>query len=145
MYRIHDDGVIDIIRGDSADFDVSLYYFDSVSTPIPEMLSEYYELYDGMYRKTYDTRIVPGKNYYILDEYELKEGETVTFTLKKSAHTDNVIFSKTGPHIVIRPEDTESLKYGRYKYDVEFSNQTRTIVDTVIESTDFNIKTEVTF
>lgn len=65
--------------------------------------------------------------------YELKEGDTAYFTVKKDSE---VVISKevSEGEIVIYPNDTASLEYGTYDYDVEVALGNGDI-NTVIVST----------
>lgn len=112
MYIIHDDNRFEIVRGDSADFDVYL--------PIKDEEGQ------------------------IIDEYILQEGDVLLFTVKKNTKTEDIIFQKSGQHIEIFPEDTESLSYGKYVYDVELTYASG-FRDTVIRPTEFKITDEVTY
>ena len=76
--------------------------------------------------------------------YEMKEGDKITFTVKKSAKTSEVLIQKFGPNISINTEDTSSLPYGAYKYDVQFTSADG-YVDTVIPPKTFKITEEVTW
>lgn len=87
------------------------------------------------------------------DEPILEEIDKVYFTVKTNDDEDNkeIIFQKTKEdmtfdedgiyHFVINPEDTETLNYGDYVYDLEVkaSNYTKTIDKGV-----FSITSEVT-
>ena len=108
MFKIHDDNTMELIRGDSADFTISLV--DSETG----------------------------------DEYILQPGDTIVFTIKKNTKTDEVLVQKQGPNVTIAPEDTEGLKYGEYRYDVELTYASG-FVDTVVPPTAFTIDEEVTF
>lgn len=110
MYRVDDDGTIEMIRGDTAEFDIT------ITTEV-------------------DGQVIP---------YELQEGDILTFTVKKSTKVADVLIQKFGDHITIEPEDTEELKYGGYKYDVQltFANGK---VDTIIPPNNFILNEEVTW
>jgi len=79
------------------------------------------------------------------EPYELQEGDVVTFTVKKNTKTTEKVFQKTGLNINILPTDTEKQKYGTYRYDVQFSNESSDTVDTVLGPAEFIISEEVTF
>lgn len=69
-------------------------------------------------------------------------------TVKKTTDKDaEVIFQKIVPAdnvaIVIEPEDTTDLDYGKYKYDVQL-NTAKGEVFTVIGPNNFYVKEEVT-
>ena len=144
MYRIHDNGTIEIVRGDTAYFKIIPQYFDIVENPEDEDLPSYYEFIDGEYIPTEDKYVDPKKTYYDLHDYELQDGDTLLFTVKRNAKRPEVIFQKTGPMIHIESEDTEGLKYRTYKYDVQYSNSNGD-VDTIIRPTDFKVSEEVTW
>lgn len=78
------------------------------------------------------------------DVYVLVPGDVITFTVKKNTSSSDVLIQKEGPHISIEPEDTSSLAYGSYKYDVQFTAANGS-VDTVIPPTTFKILEEVTW
>ena len=110
MYRVDEDGTIEMIRGDTAEFDITVTVEE-------------------------EGQIVP---------YILQEGDILTFTVKKSTKVEEVLIQKFGEHITINPDDTESLKYGGYKYDVQltFANGK---VDTIIPPHNFILNEEVTW
>jgi hypothetical protein len=151
MFKINDDNSIEIVRGDSADFDIYLptgdidYIIVTNPSGSPEE-NRYYEIMDNQYVLSEDDIVDPNKTYYTVqqEEYELQPGDTLLFTVKKNTKTDDVLIQKSGPHIEIGPSDTEGLKYGVYKYDVELTYASG-FVDTVILPTDFKITEEVTF
>lgn len=78
--------------------------------------------------------------------------DSIYFTVKNDAHTDEVLFQKklndgitlTNDvyNITIDPSDTDSLDYGRYAYDIEIIKNSikKTIAVGVLD-----IKEEVTF
>lgn len=91
-------------------------------------------------------------------ELEISENDTPTtvdsiyFTVKNDAHTDEVLFQKKLNdgitltdniyNIIIDPSDTDELDYGRYAYDIEIIKNSvkKTILVGVLD-----IKEEVTF
>lgn len=81
------------------------------------------------------------------EAYEYADGDTVTLSVR--VNTDDnpeYLFQKVvnaGETIVIQPEDTKPLAYGRYKYDVQL-NTVQGEVFTVIEPSTFQITEEVT-
>ena len=77
-------------------------------------------------------------------EYVLQEGDVLTFTVKKTTKTKEVLIQKTGAHITILPEDTQDLEYKTYKYDVQLT-MANGKVDTIIPPSNFIIKDEVTW
>lgn len=153
MYIIHDDNRIEIVRGDSADFDIYLptgeVSYSEVEGPVGSPKDNGWYEYDSTDEEFYpseDLAVNPEKTYYerIEEEYELQEGDTLLFTLKKNTKTDEIIFQKSGKHVEIEPYDTEDLKYGKYVYDVELTYASG-FRDTVILPTEFKITEEVTF
>lgn len=76
--------------------------------------------------------------------YEPQEGDTVTFTVKKSTKTDDILIQKTGTAVQLEHEDTADLKYGTYVYDVQLTYASGAI-DTFIGPADFVVTEEVTF
>ena len=76
--------------------------------------------------------------------YELQEGDKVEFTVKANVYTDKILIQKTGTHIIILPEDTTSLSYYKYVYDVQITLHDGT-VDTIIPPSTFEVLSEVTF
>lgn len=111
MYKVNENGSIEMIRGDSAEFDIQVMTEDIDGEPV---------------------------------EYVLQEGDILTFTVKKSTKSEETLIQKTGPHILILPEDTQELSYKTYKYDVQLT-MADGFVDTIIPPTDFIIKEEVTW
>lgn len=80
------------------------------------------------------------------EPYEVSPTDTITLTVKKNVKNSEYCFQKvvTGtPKIVIEPEDTKSLDFGKYKYDVELVTDTGG-VSTVIEPSLFEVLPEVT-
>ena len=144
MYRIRDDKTIEIVRGDSAIIEVDLLKYYIADPPMKADLPTYYEYIDGEYVKTKDTDIVDGKEYYYKAAYEMQEGDSLIFTVKKSENDKDSLIQKIGPYIHLEPEDTELLAYGRYRYDVQFTDANG-FVDTVIEPSNFRVKKEVTW
>ena len=111
MFRVLEDGTIEMTRGDTVDLDITITYTDD-----------------------------EGETH----EYDPSAGDIVTMTVKKSTKTAEALISKTGPHIIIEPEETEPLPYGKYVYDVQLTKEDGT-VDTVITPTAFKILEEVTW
>lgn len=151
MYIIHNDNSIEIVRGDSAEFDIYLPTGEIVYTMVENpsgspVENGYYELVDAEYILSEDTEVDPNKTYYIAEEgeYELEPGDTLLFTVKKNTKTDEILIQKSGKHIELLPDDTEGLKYGKYAYDVELTYASG-FRDTVILPTEFKITEEVTF
>lgn len=144
MYRIRDDKTIEIVRGDSAIIEVDLLKYYIADPPMKADLPTYYEYIDGEYVKTKDTDIVDGKEYYYKAAYEMQEGDSIVFTVKKSEKDAEHLIQKTGERIILDPVDTAELEYGRYRYDVQFTDANG-FVDTVIEPSNFRVKKEVTW
>lgn len=77
-------------------------------------------------------------------EYTLQEGDVITFTVKKNTYNKQVLIQKTGLEVEIKPEETNNLTYGTYKYDVQMTFADGR-VDTFIGPEDFVLTEEVTF
>ncbi len=77
-------------------------------------------------------------------KYELKDGDEVLFTVKEGTYSPNALIQKTGTKISILPEDTKSLSYRKYVFDVQLTTATGT-VDTIIPPSTFEVLSEVTF
>lgn len=80
------------------------------------------------------------------EPYEISEGDTVIFTVKKSTYDKEIITQKTVVNgvITINPDDTKNLEYGTYYYDVELT-QADGFVSTVISPHKFIVEQEVTY
>lgn len=82
-------------------------------------------------------------------ETPLGENDQLTFTVKRSTTTDEVLIQKvlTGStHVVLDPVDTEGLPYGSYRFDVQIDTATGdryTVVDP--RKCRFVVTDEVTF
>ena len=76
--------------------------------------------------------------------YVLEDGDTVTFTVKRSVSTRDYLIQKTGTTIEINGEDTDNLNYGRYYYDVQLTHANGNR-DTFITPTEFILTEEVTW
>ena len=77
--------------------------------------------------------------------YELVEGDTLVFTMRRSKRHPIVLQKELeGNFLKIDPEDTETLEFGDYVYDIEltFANGD---VDTVIPTSKFRLLDEVTY
>ena len=85
-----------------------------------------------------------------LEEHELKEGDKVTFTVKKSQKEDSEIFiqkvieefSNGTATIYLEEQDTANLKAGDYVYEIEVRVTTDngySLIDTVIPATKFKV------
>lgn len=79
--------------------------------------------------------------------YEIKEDDEITMTVReRPCRSDPVLFQKrvTGTNkIYIKPEDTSSLCYGAYVYDVQLTNVDKDVYTVVVPSP-FRILPEVT-
>ena len=78
--------------------------------------------------------------------YEMQEGDTLTFSIKKSTSDKTPLVEKTisgGTRIHIEPSDTSGLEYGKYKYDVQLDKANGDVF-TIIEPTAFVVLEEVT-
>lgn len=80
------------------------------------------------------------------NEYELVEGDTLLFTVKKSTRDSEVIIQKNilNKEFKIEPKDTENLPYDDYVYDVQLT-QSDGDVTTVIKPSLFRVTEEVTW
>lgn len=76
--------------------------------------------------------------------YELADGDTLTFTVKKSPNDRTPLLIKHGKRIKIDPADTGNLSFGRYVYDIQLTFQNG-YVDTVVPMNQFNLLQEVTW
>lgn len=78
--------------------------------------------------------------------YTPSEGDELTFTLKKDPTETTSLLQKTITNnlLEIKPEETESLDYGRYCYDIQLKKSDGT-VETIIPLHIFKATKEVTF
>lgn len=80
------------------------------------------------------------------DEYEPQEGDVIRFAMKKNYGKNEVLIKKEIPIdtlvLEILPEDTKSLSFGDYVYDVEIEFADGR-VDTFIPKGVFRITEEV--
>lgn len=78
--------------------------------------------------------------------YTPVEGDTIRFALKKSIDDAECLIYKDIPIdtglLVINPEDTKSLEFGSYVYDVQLT-KVNGDVDTFITASKFKITAEV--
>lgn len=89
---------------------------------------------------------VPIENDLDNTSYVMDEQDVLTFTIKKSVKDNDNLVQKvvTGSNnFHIKPEDTDSLPFGKYVYDVQLTTAGGDIY-TVIEPTTFEILSEVT-
>lgn len=80
------------------------------------------------------------------EPYTLQSGDQLVFTVKKNTSTSLIILQKiiSGGKLIISHEDTASLDYGRYVYDIQLT-QANGDVTTVIHPSPFDILEEVNF
>lgn len=82
-------------------------------------------------------------------KYDLQDGDILTFSVKKTTKIDSPILiqktmdSTTGTICKLLPEDTSSLSYGKYKYDVELKQADGTVI-TIIKPSILTVTEEVT-
>lgn len=92
------------------------------------------------FRITQATNLATGEQYVFLPE------DTLEFTIKKSISDIEPVVHKTisgGEIIHLLPEDTKTLSFGRYVYDVQLTLANGDIY-TIIVPTIFEIAKEVT-
>ena len=84
------------------------------------------------------------------DNYQLKNGDVVYFSVKENVEDEYYAIQKEIKNfignkavIVINPEDTSDLDYSTYFYDIQLALSDGTI-NTVIEKSKFKIKEEIT-
>lgn len=80
------------------------------------------------------------------EPYVIQAGDTLTLSVKRSIKDTEFAFQKKiigGDTFYIEPEDTDSLDFGKYKYDVEITTENGEVY-TVIPPTVFKILEEVT-
>lgn len=78
--------------------------------------------------------------------YEMREKDTLIFTVKTSADAEESVIEKElkGTNLLhLEPKDTADLDYTKYVYDVELHTAEGDVY-TVIEKTDFKLREEVT-
>lgn len=78
--------------------------------------------------------------------YEPERGDELTFSVKKSTRAEDFIIQKKfkpAEVLVLNPEDTKNVGFGRYIYDVQLSKHNGEIY-TIVEPTYFYIKEEIT-
>lgn len=76
---------------------------------------------------------------------EILDTDVLIMSVKESINSSAYLFQKkvTGSNTIhIKPEDTESLEFGKYKYDVQYV--TGNDVYTIVEPSRFEIMSEVT-
>lgn len=79
-------------------------------------------------------------------DYQIQADDSIIFTVKKTTMDKTVILQKKAldGEIKIKADETASLAYGRYIYDVELRKADGT-VSTVITPSPFVLCEEVTF
>lgn len=80
------------------------------------------------------------------EEYIIGENDVLKLTLKKSIKDSTYVLQKEIRGVsmfYIKPDDTSSLDFGKYKYDVEITTSTGDVY-TVIGPSEFEILPEVT-
>lgn len=78
--------------------------------------------------------------------YEMRENDTLIFTVKTSADAEESVIEKElkGTNLLhLEPKDTASLDYTKYVYDVELHTAEGDVY-TVIEKSEFKLREEVT-
>lgn len=75
---------------------------------------------------------------------ELDESTLVTFTVKKTVNDTDALITKYGTSVTLLPEDTSTLAYGDYVYDVQLTYQDGNI-ETIITPSRFEVTGEVTW
>ena len=79
--------------------------------------------------------------------YDISENDELILTVKKTVNDKTPCIQKkiVGSYtFVISPSDTESLAFGKYKYDVQLNKENGEVY-TIIEPTVFEIMQEVTY
>ena len=118
MFRINGDNSMEIIRGDTGSFELTVKEKDEEGAEVPYVLAEGDIVIFTVKKTTKDAAIVIQK-------------------VGTAASESTVLFT-------IDPEDTEELKYGRYYYDIEFDRYDG-YVDTIVPPATFTVREEVTF
>ena len=118
MYYVDKQQNITIVRGDSADLELTLYETNEHGEKV-----EYVPVEGDSLLFTVKTN-TKTKNYIFQKPID--------------------VMSLDGLKIAIHPEDTSDLSYGTYKYDVEYTSGDG-YVDTVITPRDFIVAEEVTW
>lgn len=89
---------------------------------------------------------VPIENDLDNSSYVMDEQDTLTFTIKRRVKDEEHLVQKNAigsNNFHIKPEDTDSLPFGKYVYDVQLTTSGGDVY-TVIEPTTFEILSEVT-
>lgn len=110
MLIVNSNGTVQLTRGDSAEFIVTIINKDND------------------------------------EEFEIREGDKLTFSVKRSVKTNEYALQKTvtGTNVIpIDPADTTSLEFSKYTYDVQLTTAEGKVF-TVIAPSTFEITAEVT-
>ena len=79
-------------------------------------------------------------------EYVPIDGDAIRFALKESYDDEKTLLEKDIPidtmQLVLRPEDTKALKFGKYVYDIQITTKDG-IVCTFIAKAQFKLTEEV--
>lgn len=80
------------------------------------------------------------------NDVTLLDTDVLTFTIRKNSMTPRIVLQKVlkSTALQIAPEDTESLAFGQYVYDVEL-RRADGYVDTIIPPHSFTLMEEVTY
>lgn len=80
------------------------------------------------------------------EEYELQPGDQLTFTVRKTVYSPEIVIQKTltDIEVPIFPSDTNNLSFGDYVYDVQL-NFANGDINTVIPPSLFQVMEEVTY
>lgn len=80
------------------------------------------------------------------DNYVPQEGDVIRFAAKKNYSDETPVIEINVPvdtlYLVINPEDTKSLPFGEYKYDIQITRADG-VIDTFIDRAEFWITEEV--
>lgn len=77
-------------------------------------------------------------------EYEIKDSDVVTMTVRKTPNSATSIVKEATPdhYIVFGPEDTSDLKAGLYVYDVQINIDGN--IYTIVPQSYFELRNEIT-
>lgn len=79
--------------------------------------------------------------------YSISDNDQLTLTVKKKVKDEDVLMQKTitGSTLFhIKPEDTSSLSFGKYVYDVQLTTSDGDVY-TIVGPTTFELLAEVTY
>lgn len=81
-----------------------------------------------------------------IEEYEMQDGDTLTFTVRKNVYSPDILIQKvvTENEFAFSPRDTQGYPFGNYVYDVQL-NFANGDINTVIPPSLFQIMEEVTY